>query len=144
MYTILLFWFTINNLFLSNGFDKITNNQVRNAIKYWKYYKKINIESDDIVDMDMQGIDYAYTTTSYKSQNKQIIPVSTIFIDSKMFNKAPLALYNVLLHEIGHYMGKSHNNDTKSIMNYSIKVDADTKLVIEDRPRFLGSVDICD
>jgi len=144
MFNILLFWLTISNLLLSHGFDIITNNQVRNAIKYWKYYKKINIESANIIDIDMQGINYAYTTTSYKLENKQIVAVSTIFIDSKMFNKAPLALYNVLLHEIGHYIGKSHSNDVKSIMNYSIKVDADSKLVIEDRPRFLGSVDICD
>ena len=144
MFNILLFWLTISNLLLSHGFDKITNNQVVNAIKYWKYYKKINIEPGDIVDMDMKGTNYAYTLTSYKPYNKQIIAVSTIFIDSKMFIKAPLTLYNVLLHEIGHYIGKSHNNDAKSIMNYSIKVDADSKLVIEDRPRFLGSIDICD
>ena len=140
MLNILHFYIILQNLFLVLCvFDKITTTQVVNAITYWKYYKEVNIKLEDVIDLDMTGDNYAYTFTTYKPYKVQI------FIDSKKFIKAPKTLYNTILHEIGHYLRKSHNNDTKSIMNYSIKVDADTRLVIEDsHRRILGKKDICE
>jgi hypothetical protein len=49
----------------------------------------------------------------------------------------------VLLHEVGHFIGKYHSIDTRSIMNYSIKIDDKTGFVIEDIPRYLSKIDVC-
>jgi len=139
MLNILHYYIILQNLFfVLFSFDKITTTQVVSAITYWKYYKEVNINLDDVIDLDMMGHNYAYTFTTYKPYKSQI------FIDSKKFIKAPKTLFNAMLHEIGHYLRKSHNNDTKSIMNYSIKVDADSRLVIEDSQRILGKKDICE
>ena len=111
--------------------------QINKAINYWKYYKTFTITDNDIVKMPMTD-QYSYTLTLVHYPY-----TSKIYIDSNKFLYAPNSFYNVMLHEIGHYIGKKHNNDSKSIMNYSVSVRYKGDYVMEDYPRLLSSTDIC-
>ena len=132
---ILIILFMLSDSLLSN----ITILQATEAINYWKYYKNFTINIyQDIIDKDMKTTNYAYTNTQLFYPFR-----STIYIDSMKFLYAPMTLFNVMLHEVGHFLGKYHSTDLKSIMNYSIKIDQKTGFVIEDNRRYLSKTDIC-
>jgi hypothetical protein len=137
---ILIFIFNMLIILVSGiDLDTTTLFQATNAINYWKYYKNFTINiNQDIINIDMKTTNYAYTLTQLFYPFK-----STIYIDIMKFIYAPTSLFNVLLHEVGHFIGKTHTNDIKSIMNYSVKVNAYTGFIIEDNSRLLSKVDIC-
>lgn len=128
---ILLFFSLIyNNLSLTN----MQIDTVYSAVNTWKVYKKIEINGDDIINIKTNDI--AYTQTDL------ITNKSKIYVDFDKFYYSPNTLYNVLLHEIGHYIGKPHSKDPKSIMNYSIQLY--NNFVINDNIRLLSKTDICN
>ena len=128
---ILLFFSLIYN---SLSVNKPQVDIVYNSINTWKVYQNFEITGDDIINIKTDSI--AYTTTELLT-NK-----SKIYVDFDKFYYSPNTLYNVLLHEIGHYIGKSHSKDPKSIMNYSIRLY--NNLVLNDNLRLLSKTDICN
>ena len=118
-----------------NSFS-VTTTQVdtlNNAINTWKMYTRFDINNNDVININTDNVAYTQTEIlTFKSK---------IYVDFDKFNYAPNTLYNVLLHEIGHYIGKPHSKDPKSIMNYSIKLY--NNFVLNDNLRLLSKTDIC-
>ena len=110
------------------------------AINEWSLYRHIEISRgrNRIINMPINPSNgFGYTVTTKYANYDQI----DIVIDST--RATGNILYNILLHEIGHFLGMRHSPDRRSIMNLSIPVDLNHKPLSMLRHK-LGLIDLCN
>jgi predicted Zn-dependent protease len=120
------------------GFIPLNQQTIIQAINEWNKYNTLI----EIVNNSPNKITSGFVEKTISvAQTETFLNKKIITID---VNRIPFqtTLYNIVLHELGHSLGMNHNENIKSIMNYSVNVDKNLNAMYMPIQR-LGLIDRC-